>query len=320
MDMAEPPAPGSEARKLGERYALRGPLGRGGMATVYLADDLKEGGEVAVKMMHAHLCTDRVAVQRFANELRAARRIEHPNVVGALDDGIHDGVPFLVMELVKGDTLEDYVSRRGALSEAAALNVLRQAARGLAGMHAAGVVHRDIKPSNLLLVGDGDPPASVKVADFGLARIGDRSITLDGAVMGTSRYMAPEQLLGEEPDPRTDIYALGMVLFYALCATLPFLGSSSQITLARQILVAAPPPSSLEPSLNPGTDRIVATALRKDPERRYPTMVDMLKDIERGLGLRQGEPRGVPLAGDDRYTPTRSDTATLLATLEAVLR
>jgi eukaryotic-like serine/threonine-protein kinase len=309
-----------EPRVVGGHYLLGEAIGRGGMAAVYLATDKRSGQPVAVKILHSHLAEDAHARQRFATEVRAARRIDHPNVVRALDDGVDDDRPFLVMELVRGESLADYLEREGKMATDLALDLMRQAGRGLAAMHASGVVHRDVKPGNLLLVREGgDQPWAVKVADFGLARIGGRTITAHGLPMGTTKYMAPEQVMGDEPDPRSDLYGLGMVMFFALTGELPFTGKTAAQIIAHQVLSPAPPPSWLVEELDPGVDLIVVTALRKDPESRYPTMHAMVHDIERALGMRGGPVRGVELAGEDAYRATTPDSQEILEGLRKAL-
>jgi len=289
---------------LGERYRLLTTLGTGGVATVWLARDLVTSERVAVKLLHAHLTEDAEVRERFANEGRAARKVQHPNVVRALDDGYHLRAPYLVMEWVDGIPLSRHVAQHGPPPLDLALTLARHAARGLAAMHAAGVVHRDVQPNNLLLVGEAGEPYAIKVSDFGLAHVGADAEQLP-APMGSSDYLAPELVVGEPPDPRTDVYGLGVVMFYLLAGELPFAAPSRAQVLALHLLSSAPPPSWLLADGDPDIDRIVATALRKVPANRYATMTDMLKDIERALGLRQGAPRGAPLSEpNDRYRPS----------------
>jgi serine/threonine protein kinase len=310
-----------EKRALADRYTLLEAIGKGGVAAVYVAEDAETGERVAVKVMHKHLVEDRSQLKRFANEISAARRIDHPNVVRALDDGEAEGRPFVVLELVRGESLAEYLQREGRATPDVALGLSRHAARGLAAMHAAGVVHRDVKPGNLLLVANDDEPWAVKVTDFGLARIADRgSITGMGLPIGTSGYMAPEQIIAEEPDPRTDIYGLGMVMYFLLTGELAFSSEQPALTIAHQLLSPAPAPSLVVPELDKGIDLIVQTALRKSPEHRYPTMTDMLKDLERAMGMRQGGPRGVPFEGEDSYQPTTEQGNAMLLGLAAALK
>jgi serine/threonine protein kinase len=305
-------------RIIAGRYDLLRLIGKGGMAAVYLADDAQTGKQVAVKLLHAHLAADYDVRERFANEVRAARRVDHPNVVRALDDGDHQHRPYLVLELVDGESLGSYLRRAGPAPPGEALTLTRHAARGLAAMHAAGVVHRDVTPGNLLLVQVEGEPYAVKISDLGLATIAGQTDDLDSTLVGTTSYMAPELVVGEEPDHRTDIYALGMVMFLALTGELPFTGRSPAQVYAHQLISPAPPPSWLVDDLESGVDRIVQTALRKDPACRYPTMNAMFKDIERALGLRNGPPKGVAATlPSDRYHPKTEEGRRILEQLLA---
>ncbi len=288
------------------------------MASVYLANDGQSGKQVAVKLLHAHLAVDREVRERFANEIRAARRIDHPNVVRALDDGVHQQRPYLVLELVEGESLARHLDRTGLPAPDQALSLTRHAARGLAAMHAAGVVHRDVSPGNMLVVGVEDEPHAVKISDLGLASIAGQDGDADSTLAGTTSYMAPELVVGEEPDPRTDVYALGMVLFFALTGELPFTGRTPAQIYAHQLVSPSPPPSWLVEDLDPGVDLIVQTALRKDPAHRYPTMSAMFKDIERALQMRAGSPLGVEAPpAEDRYEPRSEDGRQILVRLLA---
>lgn len=301
-------------RLLDDRYALRHMIGRGGMAVVMTAYDRKAKRRVAVKILHPHLAGDSTIVERFELEARAARGVEHPNLVGFLDAGIAQGIPYLVMELVEGPSLADYVNEHGALRPPLALELFCHVALALEALHAGGVVHRDVKPANLLLEMDGLRPRCVKVADLGLVRVHGKRITGEGQAVGTSSYMAPEQAVADEVDPRTDIYALGVCLFFALTAELPFTGSTGMV-MCHQLLEKAPPPSWLIDEDPLGTDTIVGCALRKAPANRYATMHALRADSE--LAMKGIKPLGVPLVIDpDRYVPATRlgrDLVTLLA-------
>jgi len=288
------------------------------MASVYLADDGRSGKQVAVKLLHAHLAADQEVRERFANEIRVARRIDHPNVVRALDDGVHQQRPYLVLELVEGESLASYLRRSGLPAPDQALSLTRHAARGLAAMHAAGVIHRDVTPGNMLVVGVEDEPHAVKISDLGLASIAGQADDTDSTLAGTTSYMAPELVVGEEPDPRTDVYALGMVLFFALTGELPFTGRNPAQVYAHQLISPSPPPSWLVDDLDPGVDLIVQTALRKEPGNRYPTMNAMFKDIERALNMRAGSPIGVEtIPSEDCYEPKSEEGQQILVRLLA---
>ena len=201
--------------KATERYRLDRPLGRGGMATVYLARDTELDRPVAVKVLDA---ADEGLRERFVREARLAARLSHPNVVGVFDAGEDGGRPYIVMEHVEGETVAELLARRGRLPPEEARGLAVQAARGLAHAHAAGLVHRDIKPQNLLLREDG----TLKIADFGIARATeDTSLTQPGTVLGTAAYLAPEQARGERATPASDVYSLGAVLYELLTGKPP---------------------------------------------------------------------------------------------------
>jgi predicted Ser/Thr protein kinase len=224
----------------GERYELEDRLGHGGMATVYRARDLKLGREVAIKLLADNLAADDEVRKRFSREARLAARLDHPNVVQVFDVGEDEDRPFIVMEHVQGGTLEDRLNRRRrAVDRAEALRLLGQLCEGLGHAHAKKLVHRDIKPQNLLLRDSDD---CLKITDFGIARAAEETtrLTRPGKVIGTDRYMAPEQLADGRITPATDVYACGVV--------------------ASELL-----PESRSPELH----EIVARCLRDDPAERF---------------------------------------------------
>jgi serine/threonine-protein kinase len=201
-----------------DRYRVEHPLGRGGMARVDLARDVELDRLVAVKVLADNLAGDAELRERFVREGRLAARLAHPNVVGVLDAGEVDGLPFIVMEYVDGETLADVVRREGALPWGRAVGLAVQALDGLEHAHAAGLVHRDVKPGNLLLRGDGQ----LKIGDFGIARAAELSgLTEAGTILGTAAYLAPEQARGEEVGPAADVYGLAAVLYELLTGRPP---------------------------------------------------------------------------------------------------
>ena len=288
-----------------ERYEVVEPIDEGGGSFVLLADDRRTSRRVAIKLLKPSLAGDADARQRMWIEGRLGRRVHHPNVIQVLDSGEHEGLPFLVLELVEGPSLFDLVKAKGPLPAHQALEMIRQASCGLSVMHGLGLVHRDVKPGNLLVVMNGSRPERVKVADLGFARTDER-ITEEATSVGTLAYMSPEQALADPVDARTDVYGLGVTLFFALTGELPFEGSPKQL-MRHQLLSAPPPPSWLASGLNPAVDRIVRCALRKAPVNRYPDMTAMRDDIERALYMRRGVPRGVTQTlAPDRYRPASS--------------
>jgi len=305
---------------IADRYEVVAAIGRGAMSTVYYAQDRATDEAVALKMLHANRVDDEQAVLRFEREAMAARSVSHPCVVKYLDAGRFEGVPFGIMELSDGETLAQHVGSHGALGIERAITLVRRLASGLAAIHSAGIVHRDIKPSNLLLVFDeSGAPASLKIADFGLVKILHSSITWSGVIMGTASYMAPEQILGEQVDERADIYAVGIVLFFALTAELPFSGRNVTESMAHQLHSKPPPPSWFLDSLPASADQVVIRALRKEPRQRYASMLDLAQDLDRLLAGRVEELRAADDVGPDTYEPRTPRGTKVLEALRRAL-
>jgi serine/threonine protein kinase len=225
----------TEAGLLAGRYRLVRSLGRGGFSEVWQAEDRVLGRAVAVKVFTGHAGQPDL-VARFHREARTVAGLRHPNVVSVFDAGTDEGVPFVVMELLAGPSLDELLATRGPLPVEVALGYAEQAAAGLAAAHAAGVVHRDIKPANLVLDSDG----TLKVVDFGIARLAEASssLTATGVTFGTPAYLSPEQAAGQPAGPRSDLYALGCVLYALLTGAPPFSGEHPVAT-AHQHLNAA---------------------------------------------------------------------------------
>ncbi|MGZ4632727.1 MAG: Stk1 family PASTA domain-containing Ser/Thr kinase [Actinomycetes bacterium] len=253
-------------RVLDGRYHVEARLARGGMATVYEAVDSRLDRTVALKVMHASLAEDEEFVSRFIREAKSAARLSHPNVVAVYDQGADDGHVFLAMEHVPGRTLRDLVRDRGRLSPRQALEVLEPMLAALGAAHQAGIVHRDVKPENVLLSDDG----RVKVADFGLARAvtSSTSHTNSGILMGTVGYLSPEQVERGIADPRSDVYAAGIVLYEMLTGVKPYDGDSAIQIAYRHVHDDVPPPSQLVPGLPAELDALVARATSRDPDGR----------------------------------------------------
>jgi eukaryotic-like serine/threonine-protein kinase len=245
------------------------------MAEVYLAHDELLDRPVAVKLLFSELADDASFVERFRREARAAAGLNHHNIVSVYDFGEDDGSYFIVMEFVEGETLRDIIRTQGPLGPAQAAEIGSDVAAALSAAHAQGIVHRDVKPGNVLI------SDMVKVADFGIARAGDprESLTQTGAVMGTATYLAPEQAQGGAIDRRTDIYALGVVLYEMLAGRPPFSGSSP-VAIAYQHLSETPvPPSQHAPDVPPFFDSVVLKAMAKDPSDRYDSAAELRADL-----------------------------------------
>ncbi|HKP63102.1 MAG TPA: serine/threonine-protein kinase, partial [Polyangiales bacterium] len=279
-------------------------LGEGGMSSVYEAEHALIRRKVAVKVLRSELSVDGVQVQRFFNEARATSAIRHPNIVEVIDVGrLPDGVPYLVMELLEGESLGDRLERIGPLDIPLAIDYARQAASALEAAHALKVVHRDLKPDNLFLVPDQRlaDRELVKVLDFGIAKLrGELAAppfdTLVGAVLGTPPYMSPEQCRGlpEEIDERTDVYALGIILYEMVCGQPPFMADGAGELMMLHMTADPEPPSHARPELPPALEDVILRALEKRREDRFPSMAEFgaaLAEIATSHGL--PEPSGV---------------------------
>ncbi|MEZ0490726.1 Stk1 family PASTA domain-containing Ser/Thr kinase [Kineococcus sp. TBRC 1896] len=270
-------------RRLDGRYHVLGRVGRGGMGVVYRAEDERLDRAVALKVLRADLAHDPTARSRFVREAKSAARLTHPGIVAVLDQGVdHEGgteTAYLVMELVDGRTLRDVVLDKGALTPGEALGVTADVLDALAEAHRKGVLHRDVKTANVLVADDG----RVKVADFGLARAastGGQSTTVGmGDLMGTAEYLAPEQLEAGEPDARSDVYGVGVMLYEMLTGAPPFTGDSPFTIAYKHVHEPVPPPSAKAPGLPKALDALVLDALAKDPDERPADAGEMLEQL-----------------------------------------
>jgi eukaryotic-like serine/threonine-protein kinase len=250
-----------------DRYRLIEPLGRGGFSEVWQAEDIGLGRAVAVKLFTQPVGQPDL-VARFHREARVLAGLRHPNVVVVFDAGIDQGVPYLVMELLAGPSLDGLLARRGPLPAGLALGYAEQAAAGLGAAHAAGVVHRDIKPANLVLDSNG----MLKIVDFGIARLSGAStvVTAAGVMLGTPAYLSPEQAAGRPAEPRSDLYALGCVLYALLAGEPPFTGEHPAATVHQHLNAPVPPVRERRPDAPPVIDRLLAALLAKNPQDRPP--------------------------------------------------
>jgi serine/threonine-protein kinase len=275
-----------EARRLGDRYELGGVLGRGGMAEVHVARDVRLDRVVAIKTLRADMARDSVSQARFRREAQSAASLNHPAIVAVYDTGEDylDGVslPYIVMEYVEGSTLLALTQSGRRLLPERALEMTIGILQALEYSHRNGIVHRDMKPANVMLNRQG----MVKVMDFGIARaMGDAGMTMTAtsAVIGTAQYLSPEQARGEQVDARTDLYSTGCLLYELLALRPPFVGDSP-ISVAYQHVQDQPqPPSVFDPQISPDIDAIVLKALAKDRDQRYQSADEMRADMERVL-------------------------------------
>jgi serine/threonine protein kinase len=241
-----------------------------------------DGGEpVALKVVTTELSQDEVFLRRFQREVKAAQKIEHPNVVPVLDDGVEGGLPYLVQRLIPGGSLADRVQASGPLPLEQAVRLLAGAAAGIDALHGAGLVHRDIKGANILL--DGEQPY---VSDFGLAKDSQASnLTRPGQALGSLDYMSPEQIRGEDVSPATDIYALGCVMFEVLTGTPPFGGRPSMRVLFAHLQEPPPDLSAQRNDISPQVARAITRALEKEPEDRPSSATEYVTGIARAAGI-----------------------------------
>ncbi|WP_075004028.1 Stk1 family PASTA domain-containing Ser/Thr kinase [Streptacidiphilus jiangxiensis] len=274
-------------RVLDGRYRVEQRIAVGGMATVYRGVDTRLDRVVALKVMHPGFAADPEFVERFIREAKAVAKLSHPNVVGVFDQGEdHTAAPpvvFLAMEYVPGWTLRDLLRDRGALSPRTALDILEPVLAALGAAHRAGLVHRDVKPENVLLTEDG----RVKVADFGLVRaVNGQTAATTQQVMGTVSYLAPEQIERGAADPRTDVYACGVLLYEMLTGAKPHTGESPMHVIYQHLSTDVPPPSERVPGLAEQLDAITLASTSRDASRRPADAVELLaalQHIRRGL-------------------------------------
>jgi eukaryotic-like serine/threonine-protein kinase len=267
------------------RYLVESQIARGGMATVYHARDVRLDRVVALKIAHPELARDQEFVSRFISEARSAARLSSPNVVAVFDQGSTADLHYIAMEYVPGPTLRELLVARGRLNPREALDIIERVLVGLAAAHDAGIIHRDVKPENVLL-GTG---TSVKVADFGLARAAASfRHTKTGMLIGTAAYLAPEQVASNTSDQRSDVYAVGVMLFEMLTGTQPHTGETPLAVAYKHVNFVVPPPSSVNPDLPAALDALVALGTSRDPDLRPPDARHYLRaitEVRRGMPL-----------------------------------
>jgi serine/threonine-protein kinase len=275
-----------EERALDGRYRLDAEIGKGALGVVYRATHAKLDKAVAIKLLHAHCGSDRVMLARFEREAKALAALEHPNVVLVTDYGVENGSPYLVMELLEGQTLAERMAD-GALDESVARDLAFPLLQALAYVHASGLVHRDVKPSNVFLQRLKNGAERLKLLDFGLAKFmlespdAEPGMTRTGAVLGTPAYMSPEQASGEPADARSDVYAAGVLILEMLAGRTPFEGDAIE-QIRSHLLLDVPPLVQLNPSrvAHPALDAFFARALAKRPSDRFVDATNMLAALE----------------------------------------
>jgi TolB-like protein/Flp pilus assembly protein TadD len=286
-------APEALQRSLADRYAIERELGRGGMATVYLAQDLRHDRPVALKVLHPELGAT-LGPERFQREIRFAARLQHPHILTVLDSGEAAGQLWFTMPFVEGESLRDRLRRDRQLPLDDALQVARETARALEYAHGHGIVHRDIKPENILLTRDG----STLVADFGIARalVGDERLTQTGLAIGTPAYMSPEQATGDKAiDARTDVYSLGAVLYEMLAGEAPYTGPTAQAIIAKRFTDPVPSVRRVRPSVPEAVDQAIQRALAPITADRFASAGEFARAIQAPTTASTATPTAVTL-------------------------
>ena len=301
---------------LNDRYEMQQRIGRGGMADVYLARDILLDRLVAIKVLFPEYATDPAFVERFRREAQSAANLNHPNIVSVYDWGRSNNTYFMAMEYVPGRTLAEALHDVGQITAMKAAEVGIEVAAALSFAHRGNVVHRDIKPGNILIGSNGQ----LKVADFGIARAlgsaADSNLTQVGAVMGTAAYLSPEQAQGGQPDPRSDLYSLGIVLYEMVGGRVPFSGDNPVSIAYKQVHEAPQPLNQLASDVPRAFEAIVARLLAKDPDLRYATAEAVRDDLRRfrdgipvqaladAINRRNGDPTPIGTAAPTTMIPT----------------
>jgi eukaryotic-like serine/threonine-protein kinase len=280
-----------KTRTIGDRYRLGPVIGRGGMATIHQATDLRLDRDVAVKLLRPEIARDADLSGRFRREALASTVLRHPNIVACLDTGTEGDQPYLVMDLVDGEDLAARLKRSGRLAPWQAARIGLDVARALGVAHVRGIVHRDVKPGNILLAADG----RAMVTDFGIARLAvDAEAARPGTTLGSVHYFSPEQARGATTTPASDVYCLGLVLFEALTGTRAFTGDTSDAIALARIGAPAPSPRAIRPEIPTDLDAIVRTALEPDQADRYPNGNAMAAALETAvLAAEEASPTSV---------------------------
>ena len=292
-ESSEPPPPIRVDMYVGStfdnRYVIDEPLREGGMGLVYKATHKGIGKAVAIKVLREDMVSDPEMLKRFRNEARAVSLVESPHIIDITDYGIlPDGARYYVMELLEGESLGDLLARTGPMHFAKMVHIAKQIAMGLGAAHKAGIIHRDLKPDNVMIIRFGQEENFVKVLDFGIAKVASDSqkLTKTGAVFGTPLYMSPEQAAGIELDQRTDIYALGVIMFEMASGRVPFNAENVMAILSQHMYKAPPSLRSLVPDIPEALEAIIVRLLAKKPESRYGSMDELVADldqVEKGL-------------------------------------
>jgi serine/threonine-protein kinase len=267
---------------VGGRYRLERQIGAGATARVWLAFDAVLERRVAIKMLSASIGGENEHIERFRREARAVAKLQHPHIVAVLDSGEYDGMPFIVLEYVEGETLKERIRRVGRLTITEAVAFAIEVARALDAAHAQGIVHRDVKPQNILL----DPEAGAKITDFGIARSGNETgLTIGGRVLGTTDYVSPEQALGHAVSGQSDLYSLGVVLYESLTGEVPFSAPSLIAVATMHVRDELPDVQRKRPQVSAALAAVLERATAKPLARRYARARELIADLEDVLAI-----------------------------------
>jgi len=282
---------------LGQRYEIISRIGSGGMADVYKAMDHKLNRYVAIKVLKREFREDSKFVSKFRVEAQSAAGLAHPNIVNVYDVGEEQGIPYMVMELVEGITLKDYIEKRGQLTAKEAISIAIQVSNGIEAAHKNHIVHRDIKPQNIIISREG----KVKVTDFGIARAAS-SNTISSNAMGSVHYTSPEQARGGYSDAKSDIYSLGITMYEMLAGRVPFDGDSTVTIAIKHIQEEMVPPSHYAPDIPHSLEQIILKCCQKSPDRRYANMGELIGDLKLSLVDPNGNFVKIPSAAGTETT------------------
>jgi serine/threonine protein kinase/Tfp pilus assembly protein PilF len=282
------------------RYEILEELGKGGMGEVYRVKDQKLDEEIALKVLKPEIASNKSMIERFKNELKFARKIAHRNVCKMYDLNEEEETPYITMEYVKGEDLKNFIRRKEKLTEEEVIGIAKQVCEGLAEAHGLGVVHRDLKPQNIMI----DEKNNAKVMDFGIARsVEAPGVTQSGVMIGTPDYISPEQAEGEEADQRSDIYALGVILYEMVTGSVPFKGDTAFSVALKHKSKLPSDPKKLNPDISDGLSRLILICMEKERKRRYQTAEALLTDLG---NIGEGFPLGT------KIRPRRETFATSL--------
>ena len=282
-DAAAPPVDPLLGRVIDGRYRVEKSIGEGGMGVVYLITHAVLGKRMALKVLRGEMAKDAEVVQRFMQEAQSATSIGHPNIIDISDFGrLPDGSVYFVMEILDGDSLSKMISRGGSIPMSTAIHVVRQIASALEAAHTRNIVHRDLKPDNIYCVKQGQDEHFVKVLDFGIAKVGgaNSKLTRTGMIFGTPHYMSPEQAAGQSVDARTDIYALGVIMYEMFTGKVPFDGETFMGILSKHMFQEPIPPSAIKGQSLGAIEDVILKALAKKQEDRYQSMGELVRDLD----------------------------------------